>query len=117
MRPAIRPFLLPALWFAVILVLTSVPAPILPHIPVSHADKMLHFAFYLPLGFLLARAFGGRGSRAVLYAAGLCLAAASCDELHQAFVPGRNADVLDLTADLAGSLTGAALWWVLRRKR
>jgi len=117
MTPAPGRFLLPALWFVLIFILTSLPAPILPEIRISHADKMIHFAVYLPLGFLLARSFRQRGPRALLYAVGLCLAAASCDELHQILIPGRSADVLDLLADLAGSLTGGALWWATGPKK
>lgn len=117
MIPLLRRFLLPAVWFVFIFILTSLPVPFLPHVRVSHADKMIHFAIYLPLGFLLARSFREKGSRAFLYALGLCLAAASCDELHQAFIPGRSADILDLLADFAGGLTGGALWWALGRKK
>jgi VanZ family protein len=35
------------------------------------------------------------------------------DEIHQAFVPGRSADVLDLGADALGALVGTAARTVL----
>mgnify|MGYP000697259071 CR=1 FL=1 len=115
MMPALKRLLPAALWLVVIFILTSLPAPVLPEVRFRHADKLIHFAIYLPLGFLLARAFRERGARALLYAAALCLAAASCDELHQILVPGRSADILDLLADLAGGLAGAALFLAARR--
>jgi VanZ family protein len=117
MIPTLKRFLPAALWLVVIFILTSLPAPVIPDVRIPHADKMIHFAIYLPLGFLLARAFRHRGSRAILYAAALCLAAASCDELHQVLVPGRSADILDLLADLAGGLAGAGLWLATKRTR
>lgn len=110
MTTAIKRFLLPALWLVVIFILTSLPAAILPEVRVRHVDKMVHFLIYLPLGFLLARSFRKAGAGTLVYAVGLCLVAASCDELHQVFIPGRSADSLDFLADLAGSITGAALW-------
>ncbi|MDH3980911.1 MAG: VanZ family protein, partial [Gammaproteobacteria bacterium] len=38
------------------------------------------------------------------------------DEFHQSFVPGRNADVLDVLADASGALLGAGLLFFTVRK-
>jgi VanZ family protein len=39
------------------------------------------------------------------------------DELHQAFVPSRNADSADLAADAIGAVIGVAIYALIRRMR
>jgi VanZ family protein len=72
-------------------------------------DKALHALEYLPLGFLWARVVPGtaRGRFFLGWLAAVLFAVS--DEIHQAFVPGRNADWLDVLADTAGSGLGALL--------
>ena len=75
-------------------------------------DKVAHFLEYAGLGFLLARATGNLRTAfliAVLWGA--------LDEVHQSFVPGREAGVPDWIADILGSLTGALLGMATREKR
>jgi len=115
MASRVSRYLPPILWFAVIVALTSAPVTGVPQI--RHLDKLAHFAIYLPLGFLLARAVGGAGWKGVLAALAVCLAAAACDEIHQLAVPGRSADIFDFAADVAGCLTGTALHLAWRRWR
>lgn len=74
-------------------------------------DKGLHVAEYAGLGFLLAHAClrsWPRHHRARTAGLALLLLAlwALWDEVHQSFVPGRTADVLDLMADAAGAVVG-----------
>jgi VanZ family protein len=66
--------------------------------------KIAHFAEYVVLGVLLVRAFG---REAIAAAAGIAYAAT--DELHQHFVPGRQAAVRDVAVDAAGVLAGVLL--------
>jgi VanZ family protein len=82
----------------------------------SGLDKLAHAAIYALLAFLAARAFAtlplqvrahGLAWAAVLFAALYGLS----DEVHQAFVPGRTADIWDLAADLAGALAGAFIYY------
>ena len=69
------------------------------------ADKVLHFAAYALLGFLVARGAAASGmSRRGAVAAGWAYALS--DELHQALVPGRSADPADWAADALGVLAG-----------
>jgi VanZ family protein len=75
-------------------------------------DKGVHFLEYGALGLFIAHAvtttWPGRaiGSVvAVLITASLGL----LDELHQAFVPGRTSELLDLTADTLGAMAAAAI--------
>ena len=90
----------------------------LPPSPVS--DKVAHFIEYAALGFLLARALYLLVDRSVFWAAGVAVAAAvlfaGTDELHQYFVPNRNASVFDLLADFLGSVVGAGIYAQLARE-
>lgn len=61
------------------------------------------------LGYLVARALGylGHNGRALVFlACGLCFLYGASDEVHQAFVPGRNPSFMDLGADVLGSSLG-----------
>ena len=75
-------------------------------------DKLAHFFVYSVLGFLLARATGS-------WRAGLVLTAfyGAFDEVHQAFVPGREAGLADWWFDLLGGFVGARLGGWRRRPK
>jgi VanZ family protein len=82
-------------------------------------DKLFHALAYGVLGVLLLAAHtlsrGGYSKRQ----AGISVLIASLygisDELHQAFVPGRSADVMDWLADTAGALMAATVLVYLSR--
>ncbi len=86
-------------------------------------DKGAHFLEYGGLGltlcFAVHRTWPGRGLRASVVAAFITTALGLTDELHQAFVPERSADVFDLLADACGASAAALTWEGLRwlRKR
>ncbi len=93
-------------WGALLFGLSSLPAGATPTAPISFPgdDKVVHAALYAVLGAVLRVALGRTGPAVALAAAyGLS------DEVHQAFVPGRDADVFDWLADVAGAALGAAL--------
>jgi VanZ family protein len=76
-----------------------------------YPDKLLHALEYMALALLLARALnGGLGrvpaGRLLLWTWGACVVWAISDELHQKFVPGRDCDPLDATADAVGAALG-----------
>lgn len=73
------------------------------------ADKLVHGLVYATLGWLLRRPMRLQGARALAVALGLTIAWGLCDEVHQSFVPGRFADVMDLLADAVGGAIGAGL--------
>lgn len=79
------------------------PGPPLPH----PRDWAAHFTAYLALSFCLARATGRRGLALVVAAWFGAL-----DEVHQSFVPGREAGPGDWVFDVAGAWVGA--WLALR---
>jgi VanZ family protein len=77
-------------------------------------DKGLHFMEYAGLGlcicFAVYTTWPGRGIRAGLAAVLITTGLGLSDELHQAFVPERSADVLDLVADFAGAIFAALVY-------
>jgi len=82
-------------------------------------DKGAHFLEYGILGFLLAHATartwpGRAGLRTAALALCITVLWGWLDEIHQAFVPGRASEVLDLVADTAGALVGVAARATLR---
>jgi VanZ family protein len=102
-----RRWLPPALWAALILVLTSVPAP--PDVSggIPHVDKLVHLLLYAGEGWLVTRALRTRRPR-LLAAALLGIAAfAAFDEWHQRFLV-RDPSILDWIADMIGAVIGMA---------
>lgn len=100
MRGAPRRALLLA-WMAGIFYLSHQPS--LPSIPLfPFQDKVFHLVEFFVLGLLIAwNSDIVRGHR-MATAALLGLACALTDEVHQAFVPGRDCSPADLAADFLG---------------
>src|SRR5262245_23144747 len=120
-RRHVRAWLPAGSYMLLIWVLSSIPTQFeFKFVPFR--DKGIHFVEYGTLAALLVHAF--RGSWASLRAPALLFAAWSVtvfwgllDEIHQAFVPGRVADVRDVVADALGGLLGAAIYLVIVRIR
>jgi len=92
----------------------------LPSLPWN--DKVAHFIEYAILGALYAHAVRRTWPqlsllRALAIAALLTSAWGYVDEIHQAFVPGRNSDVRDWIADTLGAIAGATIAIVAGAKR
>lgn len=77
---------------------SKLPGPALVH----PLDWAAHFLTYLALGFSLGRATGRPGLALVVTAWFGAL-----DEVHQAFVPGREAGVQDWIFDALGAYLGS----------
>lgn len=110
----------PALaYMGLIWVLSSIPTQVsLDSVPFR--DKGVHFVEYFVLAALLGRALHlSRGDwsvmRVALVAFGVSAGWGYLDELHQAFVPGRDSNVMDVLADAVGSAVGAAAYSVRQR--
>jgi VanZ family protein len=123
-RPLVRVALAwtPALaYMALIWWLSSIPITLpLPSIP--WRDKLAHVIEYFILGLLVARAVRGSWpllvpARALLLAALITAGWGYVDEVHQAFVPGRDANAADLLADTVGALLAVALYGAVQRLR
>jgi VanZ family protein len=103
-----------AAYMALIFYLSSLhEAPL----PASVSDKAGHSFGYTWLGVLVTRALAGGLPRRIgvgiaLGALAIAIAYGASDELHQHFVAGRSADVLDLYADSAGAAIGVGVCWL-----
>ncbi|MHB8418916.1 MAG: VanZ family protein [Myxococcales bacterium] len=97
---------------AVIFYLSSESNP-LPALTAHVWDKLLHLTEYGGLGLLFGLAVGRRGRIGwrdiVVWSAVLGLLYGASDEIHQSFVPGRDAEAGDVLADTLGALVGGAL--------
>lgn len=110
------------LYMALIWVLSSLT--LRTHFPfeVPLRDKGIHFVEYAVLGFLVFHATLATWPRrpivrTFLVAVLITIAWGVLDEMHQAFVPTRAAETLDLLADSVGAVTGVSLRFLLRRAR
>ncbi len=79
----------------------TIPAPQV----FANQDKVMHFAEYAPFGWLSLKAFMPATPVGFLANVGLSLAYAASDEVHQSFVPGRDASIMDWLADAVGILS------------
>jgi VanZ family protein len=104
-----------ALWVAVILTATSIPAG--RSSTLGGADKLAHFTLYFVLGLLTARARPGTPpARLAMTVVAIALFAA-VDEWHQRFIPGRSVEVADWVADVLGASAGIAAFTAYRARR
>jgi len=80
-------------------------------------DKLAHFGEYFVFGWLVARCFEESGwstKKHLLWTLAFGIFLGTVDELYQGFVPGRERDILDLTADTIGTLAG---WYYSREDK
>jgi VanZ family protein len=100
------------LYWAALVSGTHLPGSAVPATPVS--DKSLHFMAFCGLAFLLAwtwtlrRPFLPAGAFVAVLVA---VVYAAIDEITQNLVPGRSADVADWYYDVAGAVTGTAIFF------
>ena len=122
MTPATRRLVLAwapaALYMAVIWFVSSIEQPTFPVGLFPFRDKGVHTTEYAVLAFLLGhaclRTWEDRPRiRVALAAMFLTFLWGFLDEMHQAFVPGRSADVLDLAADALGASLGVSTRFVI----
>ncbi len=107
-------FWFPALGYSgIIFYVSGLPSSGEP-LPFPHADKLIHAIEYSILGFLFSRALkgttplakGGIFIRCVVF----CVLFGLSDELHQMFVPTREADLGDVVADAVGGFLGGKIF-------
>ena len=101
-----------AVLYAGLIFWLSTQANPLPALAARIWDKLLHLIEYGGLGLVLGLGLGQQprfGWRDILFwtlVAGFLYGGS--DELHQSFVPGRDAEVGDMLADTVGCLLGGA---------
>ena len=80
--------------------------------------KMAHFTEYLILGILVLQLLSDYtkiNKRMLIVSLIICYLYAVSDEVHQIFIPGRTAKVLDTFIDGSGSLVGIAIYSIYQR--
>ncbi|MEA3280345.1 MAG: VanZ family protein [Thermodesulfobacteriota bacterium] len=98
----------------IIFIQSSYPSPETT-LDLPYFDKLLHFSAYAVLGALFLRAFKTTKFKNNINLVMILSILASSfygisDELHQYFVPCRNADIMDALADIFGSICGVFLF-------
>lgn len=107
---------LPLLAYAfLIFAVSSIPRLPKAEIGIPGIDKMAHALEYLFFFLLSLRAFRNQpfklqDNKLLILSFSISVIYAILDEIHQSYIPGRQADVLDLIADLAGIVAGALLY-------
>ncbi len=76
-----------------------------------HQDKVMHLAEYVPFGWLSLKAFMPATPMGFLASVGFSLAYAASDEMHQSYVPGREASLMDWVADVFGVLISSYIYY------
>ena len=104
-------FLLLALsWAGVLYYLSAQPGTDTPPLFI-HQDKVMHFIAFSLLGFLAMGAVRAKGNTHRNWQVWLIVLLVGLygmsDEFHQRFVPGRDASMHDVVADMAGGIMGA----------
>ncbi len=111
------------LWTLVIALLTLMPGNYVPRVITFldwlSADKVLHFLLFGIYLYLLTEGFHRQTGSSLLsrYAViwGLVIGiifAFLIEVMQRHVIPGRNGNIYDFLADLAGSLLGVACWYI-----
>ncbi len=100
---------------ALIFYLSNQPQIPFPEMGILSWDKLLHFGAYFGYGVLMQIAVIPNATKKnkkyqIFIVILLSALFAVSDEIHQSFVPGRDADVFDVLADLVGALTSLLLY-------
>jgi len=119
-RRAFIIYWLPLLLYGLLIFIqSSGPAP--PGLPeVIGVDKLLHLAAYALMGALCYRAFSSLAierKSAVVFSLLAGVLYGVSDEVHQYFVPARDAELLDAVADAIGTACGVFLLYRYRKNK
>jgi VanZ family protein len=111
----------PVSYAALIFALSSSSLDIEELRPVFEYDKLLHLVEYYILGYLLMRVFttspgSSWADKAVSATILVGTLYGASDEIHQAFVPGRDCNLLDFLFDAAGATLAAVTFSFVRHR-
>ena len=101
------------LWFFIVIYNASLPSRIPAGL--GNLDKIIHFIYYIPGGFLAFMYIRAFGQISLLASFLLALSVSITDEFIQSFIPGRQADFFDIVADTFGIILGIYLG-IIREK-
>ena len=81
----------------------------IPSLLPEYFDKIAHILLYMPLAFLFFSAMKKSGFHKYIFFTSFLLAGSYgiTDEIHQSFVPGRDAAAADVAADFFGAVIGS----------
>ena len=98
--------MLPFAWMALIYYLSALEDPFeTTGFAFEINDKVMHFIFYGVLGGLVWNALRFYINKGLIfYTILICALYGLTDEIHQRFVPERDFNLLDLTADIMGAI-------------
>jgi VanZ family protein len=108
------------IYWTILFIATTLPVESIPTVAIS--DKIHHLVAYFILSALLylTLIYQRKSKTLFTYAPSATIILASIygalDEIHQIFVPGRFADILDWLANFAGTLFGVLLISYLIKK-
>lgn len=108
------------IYWVMLFTATSIPVERLPSLGLS--DKINHLiAFFLLAILLYLTLIYQRKSRFLYEKAAIatiiiCMLYGAIDEIHQLFIPGRFAEILDWVADGSGAILGVFLVYFLKNK-
>ena len=109
------------LYWIVIFVLTTIPKDPVPQF-FNGQDKLEHLGAYFVLAILLnitlyfQKRFKLIANKSFLFTALFVSGYGAIDELHQLFVPGRQCDFFDWTADTIGGILGVSIIYLFLSK-
>lgn len=107
------------IYSGIIFFLSSIPAPVIAQLPFTVWDKLEHVVEYSILAVLVARALLVTHKNVIwvgIVTVFVCSLYGVSDEFHQSFVPGRDASVGDILADVIGSCLGAIGFIIIRKR-
>jgi len=99
-------------YMIIIFIASSLPEKKLPEIGFEMNDKIIHIGEYFLLYLLFFLSFSNIEKDNIIsknlftFSFILTVFYGITDELHQALVPGRSADIFDIVADIFGALLG-----------
>lgn len=91
----------------------SLPVPQL----FPNQDKVMHMTEYAGLGWLAMKALQPLNRAGFIACVEFFMLFAALDEVHQSFVPGRDADVMDWLADVVGILISSFIYYTKFNKK
>ena len=109
------------IYVAAVITVSSMPTLPSPDPRLLKPDKLWHFLEYMILGFLVFRAFRSAskawvGEHPYLATLLFVIIFGATDEIHQSFVPGRNASPFDWMADTAGGMLAMGVMKIQGRR-
>jgi VanZ family protein len=94
-------------WFSSVIYNASLPSRLPTGL--GNLDKIIHFVYYIPGGFLSFMYVGAFGQISPFVSFLLAFFVSIIDEFIQSFIPGRQADFFDIVADTFGIILGIYL--------